>query len=76
MAEEEKPPRVARKIREIQAKLGKSKYTGGIFTWPPGYEYITRLWNVYAILKVKKLHTGIDIRAPKGAEVWLPPEVQ
>jgi murein DD-endopeptidase MepM/ murein hydrolase activator NlpD len=76
LAEEERTSReVAQKIREIQARLygnNKSKYTGGVFTWPtPGYEYITSDYGmrVHPILKVKKLHTGIDIRAPKGAEI-------
>jgi len=76
LAEEEKTSQeVARKIREIQAKLNKnkkSKYTGGVFTWPaPGYERITSEYGyrIHPILKTKKLHTGIDIGAPSGASV-------
>ena len=77
LAEEERTSQeLAKKIREIQAKLNKnkpkSKYTGGTFTWPtPGYEYVTSDYKMrlHPLLKVKKMHTGIDIRAPKGAKV-------
>ena len=46
------------------------EYTGGIMSWPvPGYSRITSHFamRVHPITKVYKLHTGIDIGAPEGA---------
>lgn len=48
------------------------KYTGGVMTWPaPGYQTITSYfgYRLHPVLKVNKLHTGIDIAAPSGASV-------
>lgn len=45
------------------------KYVGGEMTWPaPGYYGISSPfgYRIHPILKVKKLHTGIDIRIPYG----------
>ena len=57
-------------IRRMQ---GGGAYIGtGKFTWPaPGNTTITSKYGMrlHPILKVNKLHTGIDIRAPKGAKV-------
>lgn len=47
-----------------------TEYTGGIMSWPvPGYSRITSNFEmrVHPITKVYKLHTGIDIGAPEGA---------
>ena len=47
-----------------------SEYTGGIMAWPvPGYTRITSQFGMrlHPILKVYKLHTGIDVGAPMGA---------
>lgn len=47
-----------------------AEYTGGLMSWPvPGYSRITSPFamRVHPITKVYKLHTGIDIGAPEGA---------
>lgn len=49
-----------------------AKYTGGVMNWPaPGYQTITSYFGnrLHPVLKVYKLHTGIDIAAPSGASV-------
>ena len=65
----EQSAEIAKKIVSLQSK---NKYIGGKFTWPaPGYYKITSEYGyrVHPILKKKKLHTGIDISVPKGADV-------
>lgn len=60
---------LAEKIREAQSD---EAYVGGIFQWPaPGYKRITSYfgYRIHPILKVKKLHTGIDIGCPSGSTV-------
>lgn len=50
----------------------ESKYTGGAMAWPaPGYYTITSKFGnrFHPVLKVNKLHTGVDIGAPSGASV-------
>jgi len=58
-------------IRRMQQ--GNDAYVGtGMFTWPaPGNTRITSKYGMryHPILKQNKLHTGIDIGAPKGAKV-------
>ncbi|MEQ8200353.1 MAG: peptidoglycan DD-metalloendopeptidase family protein [Syntrophomonadaceae bacterium] len=57
-------------ILRLQGK-GGSIGTGS-FTWPtPGYSNITSGYGMryHPILKVNKLHTGIDIGAPSGAKI-------
>ena len=47
-----------------------TEYSGGIMAWPvPGYTTLTSQFGMrlHPILRVYKLHTGIDIGAPKGA---------
>lgn len=49
----------------------KGTYTGGQLAWPiPGYNNITSYYGmrIHPIYKVPKLHTGIDVGAPKGAK--------
>lgn len=46
-------------------------YNGGQLAWPvPGYPNITSNFGmrIHPIYKVPKLHTGIDVGAPKGAK--------
>lgn len=57
---------------EIRRKQSSGKYTGGKLAWPtPGYTRITSPYGyrIHPILKRKKMHTGIDIGAPRGASV-------
>ncbi|MEN6462318.1 MAG: peptidoglycan DD-metalloendopeptidase family protein [Syntrophomonas sp.] len=58
-------------IRRAQA--GSSAQIGtGTYTWPaPGYSSITSSFGMryHPILKVRKLHTGVDIGAPYGASI-------
>lgn len=59
-------------IKEIQKLQGNQSYTGGDFTWPsPGYTRITSPfgYRIHPILKVKKMHTGIDIAVPSGKKI-------
>lgn len=57
-------------IRKMQSG---GKYVGtGKFIWPaPGYKRISSDYGMryHPILKVRKLHTGMDIAAPSGAKV-------
>lgn len=61
-----------RLIEEIKKLQGDQAYTGGQFCWPSASskrvtsEFGTR---IHPILKVKKLHTGIDIGAASGTKV-------
>jgi len=57
---------------EIRRKQSTGKYVGGVMTWPaPGYERITSSfgYRVHPILKIKKLHTGIDIGVPMNQSI-------
>lgn len=58
---------------EILAAQSKgTTYVGGIMTWPtPGYTKINSPfgYRIHPIFKVRKLHTGVDIGAPTGANV-------
>lgn len=57
-------------ILRLQGKGGS--IGTGTYTWPtPGYRNITSNYGMryHPILKVNKLHTGIDIGAPSGAKI-------
>lgn len=57
---------------EIRALQGDGVYAGGPLGWPaPGYPGINSKFGMrkHPILNVNKLHTGIDIKAPKGTTV-------
>ncbi len=50
-----------------------SEYIGGELAWPvPGYTRITSEYKmrVHPITEVYKLHTGVDISAPMGANIY------
>lgn len=63
--------------KEIEAQIVKlirdsGPYSGGKMGWPaPGYNRITSNYGyrIHPILKVKKLHTGIDIGVPTGGNI-------
>lgn len=59
-------------IAEILKLQGTEEYVGGEFLWPaPGYNTVTSEFGnrKHPILKVNKLHTGIDIRVPSGNNI-------
>ncbi len=58
--------------RQQQAAKKSTKYVGGVYTWPlPSSYNITSPfgWRDHPILKVPKMHTGIDIGAPKNSQI-------
>jgi murein DD-endopeptidase MepM/ murein hydrolase activator NlpD len=70
LAEEQESARIANLLKS-SGSHGSGKYAGTL-TWPcPGHTTITSPfgWRMHPILHVRKLHTGIDIRAPKGARI-------
>ena len=59
-------------IRRIQAGTSGEQLGTGVFTWPaPGYKTITSAYGMryHPILKYNKMHTGVDIGAPSGADI-------
>lgn len=70
LAEEQESARIANLL-----KSGGSHGTGtyaGTFTWPtPGHTRVSSPfgYRIHPILRVRKLHTGIDIPAPSGARI-------
>lgn len=69
---EQEEKRVQNEINNLISPSSQSSYVGGIFAWPcPGYTTITSPfgWRFHPVLKVNKLHDGIDIGAPTGANI-------
>lgn len=74
---EKESANIQAQIRSLTSTSQKSgtapaKYSGGVMSWPaPGYQTITSYFGnrLHPVLKVYKLHTGIDIAAPSGASV-------
>lgn len=68
---EENSREIERIILRLQSNTGN--YLGtGVFAWPvPGYHRITSDygWRFHPILKEYRMHTGVDLAAPKGAPV-------
>ncbi|SHG53711.1 Septal ring factor EnvC, activator of murein hydrolases AmiA and AmiB [Thermosyntropha lipolytica DSM 11003] len=59
-------------IRQLQSKNSGPALGTGVYTWPtPGYYTITSPFGMrfHPILQVRKLHTGVDIGAPMGADI-------
>lgn len=70
LAEERESARIANLLKN-SGSHGSGKYAG-TFRWPtPGYSRITSPfgYRIHPILKVRKLHTGIDIGAASGARI-------
>ncbi|NLB80609.1 MAG: peptidoglycan DD-metalloendopeptidase family protein [Clostridiaceae bacterium] len=63
----------ARLKAEAAAKMNKNtKYAGGQLEWPaPGYYTITSPFGsrYHPVLKINRMHNGLDIAAPNGASV-------
>ncbi len=72
---EKESANIQAQIRSLSSSSSSSsgaKYSGGVMQWPaPGYQTITSYYGnrLHPVLKVYKLHTGIDIGAPSGASV-------
>jgi murein DD-endopeptidase MepM/ murein hydrolase activator NlpD len=61
-----------RLIAEIRKLQSDAAYVGGKLAWPaPGVTRITSEfgYRIHPILKVKKLHTGMDFGAPSGTKI-------
>lgn len=59
-------------IAEIRKLQSGGDYTGGVMTWPsPGVTRITSNfgYRIHPILKVNKLHTGVDIACPSNTSI-------
>lgn len=59
-------------IAKIRALQGSESYAGGVFTWPvPGCYKVTSPFGMrlHPILKVQKMHTGIDLSVPSNSKV-------
>ena len=60
------------KAEILASQSSGTSYSGGSMAWPaPGVTRITSPfgYRIHPILKVKKLHTGIDIGAPSGTSI-------
>ena len=62
--------------KEIEESIKKKQlameYAGGEMSWPaPGYYHISSPygWRLHPIWKVRKMHTGMDVRTPSGANI-------
>jgi murein DD-endopeptidase MepM/ murein hydrolase activator NlpD len=69
-AEEAEAARIDRMLRD-KASHGHGQVEGTL-AWPvPGHTTITSPfgWRIHPILKTRKFHSGIDIRAPEGARI-------
>jgi murein DD-endopeptidase MepM/ murein hydrolase activator NlpD len=73
---EKEANQVQAEIDRILAQQKKTKaakeYVGGVFGWPlPGHSTISSSFGMrfHPTLKVYKLHTGVDISAPRGTKI-------
>ena len=67
--------RLSAEVKAMATKLAaqnKKDYVSGTLTWPcPGNTRITSKFGMrfHPVLKYNKLHTGVDVGAPKGAKI-------
>jgi len=69
---EEAMEQLQKEILEMETELENAKYVGGDYLWPvEGYHTITSKFGMrlHPILKVYKLHTGVDVKVPKGVPI-------
>lgn len=74
---EEQIDKLNEEAKDLEVKILKlmrdsGPYSGGTMGWPaPGYNRITSEfgYRIHPILKVKKLHTGMDIGVPTGGNI-------
>lgn len=67
--EEELSKRISQMIKELQSK---QKYAGGTMEWPLSDDYSVHSafgMRLHPILKVMKMHTGVDIGGKYGASI-------
>jgi len=58
--------------KQQEAAKKNTQYVGGEYSWPvPGYNEVSSKFGmrIHPILKVNKMHTGIDIPAPSGTKI-------
>ncbi|MBQ3379982.1 MAG: peptidoglycan DD-metalloendopeptidase family protein [Clostridia bacterium] len=63
---------IDRILAEQKKTQAAKEYVGGVFGWPlPGYSTISSPFGMrfHPTLKVYKLHTGVDLPAPKGTKI-------
>jgi len=72
-AEEDKLEKEAKELEaELRRLASSGDYIGGTFRWPvPGHSKISSTFGnrLHPILKVNRLHTGLDIPAPTGTTI-------
>lgn len=59
-------------LRSLMSPPNTTKYAGGQMAWPaPGYYTVTSPfgYRYHPVLKVNKLHTGVDVAVPSGSTV-------
>lgn len=69
---EEQSYKITQQIQSAQGKTKSTPYSGGAMAWPsPNYYTVTSPFGMrfHPILKVNKMHTGIDINTPLGATI-------